>query len=177
MGDVTARSQTLAELVTTYPWHDRALESLSQAAVSAGERGVALYNHDEDDAARQEFEASLDAGESVAQAHYYLALLAERAGDPDAALDHYDAALAALAGRERLSLYGETAWERALLLETLGRTDEAVWSATAGPCPTTPSTTGATTSPRPRTRTCRAPATGWPAPTSPPATPPAQTST
>jgi soluble lytic murein transglycosylase len=125
-GEQSARAETLGDLASSYPWHDRALEGLNSASVSAAGRGIVLYNHRDDDDARRAFESALDAGESVAQDHYYLALLDERAGDPDSALEHYDAGLAALGGSTGLPLFGETAWERALLLETLGRTDEAV---------------------------------------------------
>jgi len=131
LGDNQRYQSALVTLVRDYPWHDRALEALGRGRVALDtvDRAVVLFTRGENDFASAAFEAVLDQDQSAlgqARAHYYLALLAERDGSNDEALAQYDAALAGLAGLEGQQVYGDTAWERALLLETLGRTDEAV---------------------------------------------------
>ena len=134
-GEEERGQEALVTLALDYPWHDRALESLSlpqyapAPVLSAADRGVVLFNHGLNGQAEETFRASLNEDASAAgqaRGHFHLALLAERADRPDDALVEYDAALAALAGLEDEFLFGEAAWERALLLEALGRTDEAV---------------------------------------------------
>ena len=131
LGDDPSYQNALVALVRDYPWHRYALDALGQdqLALDTIDRAVVLFNHGSDDLATAAFEAVLGQDASAlgqARARYYLALLAERGGANDEALAHYDAGLAALAGLEGQGLYGEIAWERALLLETLGRTEEAV---------------------------------------------------
>lgn len=133
LGDDQRYQNALVTLVRDYPWHDRALEALGQQqlALNTIDRAVVLFNHGDDDLASAAFEAVLDQDTSAlgqARARYYLALLAERGDRDDEALAQYDAALAPIliGGLEGERLYGEAAWERALLLETLSRTDEAV---------------------------------------------------
>ena len=131
LGDDASYRDALVTLVRDYPWHDRALEALGRGRVDLDtiDRAVVLFTHGENDFASVSLHAVLDQDESAlgqARAHYYLALLAERDDNNDDALTHYDAALAGLAGLEGQQVYGDAAWERALLLETLGRTDEAV---------------------------------------------------
>jgi soluble lytic murein transglycosylase len=135
VGEDEQAQDALVDLARDYPWHARALESLRlpeyapEPSLSATDRGVVLFSHGLDEQATQTLQAALDQDLSAvgqARGHYHLALLAERAGEPDTALNEYDASLAALEGREGLALFGEAAWERALLLEVLGRTDEAV---------------------------------------------------
>ena len=127
--------EALVTLARDYPWHPRALESLGlpqyapAPTLSIADRGVVLFSHRSNEQAQETFRLSLEEDASAAgqaRAHYYLALLAERADLPDDALTEYDAALAALEGLEGDRLFGEAAWERALLLEALGRSEEAV---------------------------------------------------
>ena len=128
IGDDQSAQEALVTLTRDYPRHPRALESLAQLQLAAAERGVVLFNHGLNERASETFRASLDEDPTAAgqaTGHYYLALLAERADEPDEALEEYDAALAALEGQEEHRLFGEAAWERALLLEALGRRDEA----------------------------------------------------
>lgn len=134
-GDEERYKAALVTLARDYPWHSRALESLDETerlpgpALTAAERGIVLFNHGLDEQAMEMFQDSLEqdpGSRGEAQAHYYLALLAERAGRPDDALAEYEAGLAALGGAEEAPLFGQAAWERALLLEALGRTEEAV---------------------------------------------------
>lgn len=129
--DDALQEHALLSLVRDYPRHARALEALAQAPplLTSADRGIVLFNHDQNEQAVAAFQASLQQDGSAsgrATAHYYLALLAERADQPDEALSEYDAALAALEGLEGEFVFGEAAWERALLLEALGRGEEAV---------------------------------------------------
>ena len=140
IGEDQRYQDALVTLVRDYPWHRRALESLDQPqqapapALTAAERGTVLYNHGLDEQAKETFQDALEqdtSPEEQATGHFYLALLAERDGRPDDALEEYEAALADLEGEEEDRLFAEVAWERALLLETLGRTEEAVAAYTA----------------------------------------------
>ncbi len=135
IGEDQRHQDALVTLVRDYPWHHRALESLDQPqqtpapALTAAERGTVLFNHGLDEQAKKTFQDALQqdtSPEEQATAHFYLALLAERDGQPDDALAEYEAALTDLEGEEEDELFAEAAWERALLLETLGRTEEAV---------------------------------------------------
>jgi len=134
-GEGERAQEALIDLARGYPWHPKALESLDQPQraaaplLSAADRGVVLYNHGQDDQAEKALQTSLAQDTSAvgqATARYYLALLAERADRPDDALGQYAAALTELEDIAESPLFGEAAWERALLLEALGRTDEAV---------------------------------------------------
>jgi soluble lytic murein transglycosylase len=139
-GDDERYKAALVTLARDYPWHSRALESLDETqrlpgpALTTAERGIVLFNHGLDEQALEMFQDSLEQDPGTwgeAQAHYYLALLAERAGRPDDALAEYEAGLAALGGAEEDPLFGQAVWERGLLLEALGRTEEAVSAYTA----------------------------------------------
>lgn len=134
-GEQERAQEALVTLARDYPRHPRALEALGlpQYApapnLTTDERGIVLFNHGLNERAKETFRASLDEDPSAAAqatGHFYLALLAGRADEPDGALNEYDAALAALEGQEGHRLFGEAAWGRAQLLEELGRTDEAV---------------------------------------------------
>jgi tetratricopeptide (TPR) repeat protein len=59
------------------------------------------------------------------QAHYYLGILSERAGDPGQALNEYGLAIEALSGTGS-ALLGDAYWDRGLVFESAGRQDEAV---------------------------------------------------
>jgi soluble lytic murein transglycosylase len=134
IGELQLAQDSIVTLVRDYPWHPRAMEALDLSyapspVVTAAERGIVFFEQAPDDQAVEAFEAALAEDDSAAAqgtARYHLALLAERAGDNDAAMEHYDAGLAALAGGGSDALYGDLAWERALLLEALGRTEEAI---------------------------------------------------
>jgi soluble lytic murein transglycosylase len=140
IGEDQRYQDALVTLVRDYPWHRRALESLDQPqqapapALTAAERGTVLFNHGLDEQAKETFQDALEqdtSPEEQATSHFYLALLAERDGQPDDALEEYEAALADIEGEEEDGLFAEAAWERALLLETLDRTEEAVAAYTA----------------------------------------------
>lgn len=134
-GDTERATDALTRLAREYPSSDRAIEALNGAVEGAVpqitelERGIVLYRHNLGEQAGETLQtivtASIDPQET-AGAHLYLGFLAERASTPDDALTHYDAVLTSLAGLESSPDFGEAAWNRALLLETLGRTDEAI---------------------------------------------------
>lgn len=123
-------------LIRDYPWHDKALRAVQELpgyapspVPTSADRGIVYFEHGLNEEAAEALKDSLiedDSADGLGTARHYLALLAERAGENDAALEHYDAGLAALAGNGNQTLYGNTAWERALLLEALGRTEEAI---------------------------------------------------
>ncbi|MEX0799680.1 MAG: lytic transglycosylase domain-containing protein [Dehalococcoidia bacterium] len=126
---------TLVRLVQEYPWHPRSLEALNLTPYAAApvptslERGLVFFEHGLDAQAASAFETSIQEDASAASegtAYLKLALLSERADENDMALERYDAALAALAGAAAPELIGEVTWEQALLLEALGRTEEAI---------------------------------------------------
>ncbi|MBI2912629.1 MAG: transglycosylase SLT domain-containing protein [Chloroflexi bacterium] len=125
---------SLYSLATRYPWHARALEALDQPPLapspllSNAQRATVLFAHRLNDRAAEAFRASLaeDASpEAQAVGHYHLGILAERAGDPDAALAEYQAAREALAADPSHPAYAQASWDRALVLEAQGRLDEA----------------------------------------------------
>jgi soluble lytic murein transglycosylase len=133
--ELQVAQDTLVALVRDFPWHPRALEALNSGpwaeapAPTSLERGLVLYSHGLDTQAATALETALKedaSAETQGRAYLHLALLSERADDNDKALEHYDAALSALAGASAPELIGEVTWEQALLLEALGRTDEAV---------------------------------------------------
>lgn len=127
--------ETLVRLVQEYPWHPRALEALNLTPYTAApvptslERGLVFFEHGLDAQAVAALETSIQedtSAESQGTAYLKLALLSERTDDNDTALERYDAALSALAGAAAPELVGEVTWEQALLLEALGRTEEAI---------------------------------------------------
>ncbi len=131
-GDAEAARQSLVSLVTLYPWHDRAVEALSHSALTSGvslqDRALVLFSHRLNAEATDAFTSVLaDPAEGdPADAHYHLGILAERAGNNDEALVQYDAAVALLPAGSNDALLGQNLWDRGLLFEALGRTEEAV---------------------------------------------------
>jgi len=134
VGDSQSYQQALYSLASQYPWHQRALEALDQPqlasspALSTAERAVVLFRYRLNDQAAAAFRISLEEQpdpEGQALAHYYLGILAERAGDPVSALAEYGAARVALQGNPTHALFARASWEEAFLLESLGRLGEA----------------------------------------------------
>jgi len=134
LGDGKTYQESLYALATEYPWHPRALEALNQPQLSprpilsTAERAVVLFHHRLNDQAEKAFRAFLEeqpGSEGQALAHYHLGVLAERAGDPEAALAEYEAASIALQESPAHELFGRASWERAFLLESLGWLEEA----------------------------------------------------
>ncbi len=134
LGDAQAYQDALYRLVKDQPWHPRALEALDQPqlapapAPSTAERALVLFEHRLNDQAAEAFRAALAEGpgaEGTALARYHLGILAERAGDPEAAVTEYEAAQAALQDNPGHELFAQASWDRALVLESLGRLAEA----------------------------------------------------
>jgi soluble lytic murein transglycosylase len=128
-GDLQRSVQALVQLVQLYPSADRALSALgaSQAAFAFNtrDRALVLFRHHEDADATQAYQALIQQSQADAgEAHYYLAILNERAGNTEAALTEYETAVGLLQSGN-LSLLGQVMFDRALLLETLGRLDDA----------------------------------------------------
>ena len=127
-GDLQRQQDALRSIIVNYPSYDRALEALTPSEqTSLQERALVLYRHQENESARQAYETLVtdpDPG-IVGDAQYRLAILAERAGNPAGALEHYGAAIGALAPVGG-PLLDAAYWDRGLLLEALGRPEEAV---------------------------------------------------
>ena len=124
----TREQDALRNLIASYPAHERALEALNGSTLaSSRERAYVLFRHRVNPEATAAYEPlAADADLSVSgEAHYYLGILAERAGDPGHALNEYGAAIEALAGT-RAPLLGDAYWDRGLVFESVGRSEEAV---------------------------------------------------
>ena len=131
-GDGESARQSIVSLITLYPWHARALEALDHPALTFGvtlrDRALVLFEHRLNTEATEAFNAVLadpNEGTSAAASHYHLGILAERADNYQAALVHYDAAIA-LPGGPGDVLMGQSLWDKGTVLERLGRLDEAV---------------------------------------------------
>lgn len=123
----------LATLIAGYPVTDRALEALDDPRVkdnpevSALETATVYLNNRRNDEATAAFRAIVAGGGSdVPQAQYSLGILSERAEDWQGAIDHYDAAIAALAPGENDVLRAQASWDRATVLERIGLTSDAI---------------------------------------------------
>ncbi len=133
----TARAEGfISRLVTIYPWHDRALESLGHPAatevLTVRERALVLFRHRLNELAADAFTSILAyAGpDEAAEVHYHLGILAERAEDYERALAEYDAALASGGGED--TLLAQTLWDRATVVERLGSVEDAAEAFVAG---------------------------------------------
>ncbi len=125
--DDAREQQALRDLIAAYPSNDRALEALDGSTqASPAERAYVLFRHRANDAAAAAYQALAGDADHVMRgsAHYYLGILAERAGDPGRALNEYGAAIDALTGTGSL-LLGDAYWDRGLVFEGSGRLDEA----------------------------------------------------
>jgi len=139
MRDEAREQQALRELVLNYPGHDRALEALNSAPpVTASARAYVLFLHRANDDATAAYQSLASDPDPVVrgEAHYYLGILAERAGDPGEALNQYGAAIDALSGTGS-QLLGDAYWDRGLVFEAAGRLEEAAqsYAAIAGAVP------------------------------------------
>jgi soluble lytic murein transglycosylase len=106
------------------------LEALTPSEnTSVQERALVLYRQRENEAAREAYELLLAEADPnvVGEARYRLGILAERAGDPDGALVQYGAAIEALTPGGG-DLLDDAYWDRGLVFESLGRSEEAVAS-------------------------------------------------
>ena len=125
--DEASEQEALRDLIVSYPAHERALEALNASTLAgARERAYVLFRHRANDDATAAYQPLAGDADPVVsgEAHYYLGILAERAGDPGQALNEYGAASAALAGTAS-SLRGDAHWDRGLVFESTGRLEEA----------------------------------------------------
>lgn len=147
-GQSEAAAQTRLRLIRDYPWHQRALQALDGAAalgyeVPAWERGVVFFRHRRNSEAEEAFREALSQGAGdAAEAHYYLGVLAERAGDPQTALVEYDAAASLARQAGDAALLGQALWDRATVVGAVGTTEDAV-AAYAAVADEAPGTTNA----------------------------------
>lgn len=131
--DEQGSAQALHSLVDQYPGSQHALEALDQpqlalSPLSAMQRATVLFKHrSNDDAAKAFADVLADpaAAASAPTAHYDLGILAERASNPDGALNEYGAAIALLSDGRDPALLGQALWDRATVLDGQGRADDA----------------------------------------------------
>ncbi|HVP04829.1 MAG TPA: transglycosylase SLT domain-containing protein [Dehalococcoidia bacterium] len=131
--DDSAAAGALESIVANYPITDEALSALddprikSDANVTALQRATVLLNHRLNDEAIAAFQAIVDGGGAdVPQAEYDLGILSERAEDWNGAIDHYDAAINALAPGVNDALRAQASWDKGTVYENIGLTSNAV---------------------------------------------------
>jgi soluble lytic murein transglycosylase len=127
-GDVARQQTSLNTIISFYPDEPRALEALASSGEGTlPQRALVLFRQRQNDSAREAYAGLVaDPDPNVAgDAHYRLGILAERAGDPGTALNEYAAAVQVL---EPVSgaLADDAYWDRGLVLQANGRSDEAV---------------------------------------------------
>jgi soluble lytic murein transglycosylase len=126
-GDEQTASDTLGELIRTYPSTQRAADAskdsrLKPGALSELDRGLFLFHQQNNDDATTTLQGVADAGGADAPtAQYYLGILSERAEDWNGAIDHYDAAIRLLDTGANPTLKAQAYWDIATVLE---RTDQ-----------------------------------------------------
>ncbi len=126
-GEAQKFQEMLHSLIVQYPSQKRALEALAESELATpGERALVLFRQRQNDQARDAYQALLTNADAAVQgeAHYYLGVLAERAGDPAGAIGEYQAAITALQG-SRSPVLADAYWDGGLALESAGRLDEA----------------------------------------------------
>lgn len=138
LGDQETANAALAELVRTYPWHARSMQAVTEPQpvpvdVAPRERALVLFRQRANDAATEAWtDIAGDAHPAEAgEAHYYLGILAERRYAPDEALAEYEQSISLLSGGANAGVLAHAYWDRGTVLESAGRTDEAVDSYTA----------------------------------------------
>jgi soluble lytic murein transglycosylase len=125
IGDLETSRQSFVSLITLYPWHARALEALDHPALTFGvtlrDRALVLFEHRLNAEATEALAGVIAEGAETADVRYYLGILAERTGDYEGAVGQYGAAISLGGG-----ILGQALWDRGLLFEVLGRTEEAI---------------------------------------------------
>ncbi len=131
-GDASWQDDAAAVLATSpgAPEALPALEALIEAESPPPllESGYVYYRSRENDRARAEYLAALDAGlaaSSQASAWFFLAALAERDGDEALAIDYYTRSLEAHISFSASGLTDDALWWRGLLYEAVGRYGDA----------------------------------------------------
>jgi len=123
--DPASAQSAYTSLILDYPAHERALEALPLSEeIGLQSRAFVLFLNRQNDAARDAYEELAESSEPEVwgEAHYRLGILAERAGDPQGALTEYSFVIDNNGG----SWKARALWDRATVLESLGRLDEAV---------------------------------------------------
>jgi len=131
-GDAARALASISALLATYPSHERALQALDDPrfapSIALGSRALVLFSHRANVDAASAYQAIVDAGEPTlaADAQYHLGILAERFENYEQAIAHYDASIAAAAASQQAAMLGQALWDKGLVLELLGRGNEAV---------------------------------------------------
>lgn len=131
-GDPARALVSISTLLTSYPSHERAIQALDDARfapnISLDSRALVLFSHRVNADAASAYQAIVDAGDPTlaADAQYHLGILAERFENYEQALAHYDASIAAASASQQAAMLGQALWDKGLVLELLGRSDEAV---------------------------------------------------
>ena len=126
--DEAREQEALRDLISLFPSSDRALEALNASTLAtAVERAYVLFRHRANEEATAAYQPLASNPDPVVrgEAHYYLGILSERAGDPGQSLNEYGLAIEALSGTGS-SLLGDAYWDRGLVFESAGHQDEAV---------------------------------------------------
>jgi soluble lytic murein transglycosylase len=127
-GDLATATESLQKLITEYPASEAALRALDDPALSANgqvttrERARVLFRHRRNDEAAAAYKSIVDAS-PAGEAYYHLGILAERREAWEEAIAQYDAAIAL---DDSAWFTAQSTWDRATVLERLGRTDEAI---------------------------------------------------
>jgi len=131
-GDPARALKSVSTLLTSYPSHERAFQALDDPRfapnVAPGSRALVLFNHRVNADAASAYQSIVDAGDPTlaADAQYHLGILAERFENYEQALAHYDASIGVAATGQQAPMLGQALWDKGLVLELLGRSDEAI---------------------------------------------------
>lgn len=135
-GNVQAAQSAFRHVINDYPEYERAVDALIteeatlDLRISPFSRANIYFQHRLNDEAQVAFEAILADPATdqlgAAQARYHLGILSERFALYDDALFHYNAAIDLLTSGLDETLRAQAMWDRATVIELLGRTDEAI---------------------------------------------------
>ena len=131
-GDGARAMTSLQRLLALYPGEGRSAEALDDPRfgpnIALGSRALVLFMQRANADAEAAYRAIVEGGDAAlaADAHYHLGILAERASNYDEALAQYDAAITAAAAHQQTTAVAQALWDKATVLELLGRIDDAV---------------------------------------------------
>ncbi len=131
--DTPSATRALSNLIRSYPETERARQALDHPLaaqipeITARERALVLFRNFYNDDAFAAFQPIIAAGGvAAAEAEYHTGILHERWELWDDAIAHYDQAISLLASGENETLRAQSTWDRATVLERIGRIDEAI---------------------------------------------------